>query len=176
MKLDKHQKEHLLGLISEGLETDKINARASNFEPPYTVTRQQVDFYRKSRGVKLKEIAEEGETSALKKGFALKEKRVEALSTLAEKMADDLLEGDRLWLDQVKALGSGEFMQIVDYEEFNGAEVAQFRATLDDIAKEVGDRKQKHEVTINPRKALAELLGVPEDALPADTSTDDVNA
>jgi hypothetical protein len=154
MKLDEVHKKHLLELISEGLQTDEINARAAKFESPYSVSRSQVDFYRKSRGTKLKEIQEASESDALKTGFALKEKRVEVLSELAERMAEELLKGGRLWLEQVKALGSGEFMQIVDYEEFNGAEVAQLRGTLDDIAKEVGDRKTKLEHTGKDGKDL----------------------
>jgi hypothetical protein len=36
----------------------------------------------------------------------------------------------------------GGFLWVVDYEEFNTAEVQQYRGVLDDIAKEVGDRKQ----------------------------------
>ena len=69
--------------------------------------------------------------------------------------------GGFLWLDQVKALGAGPNMEIVDYEEFNTAEVQQLRGVFDDIAKELGHRKDKLElsgevkvtkayVTINP--------------------------
>jgi hypothetical protein len=46
-----------------------------------------------------------------------------------------------LWTDQVKMIGSGPFAKEVDYEEFNTAEVTQYRGVLDDIAKELGHRK-----------------------------------
>ena len=155
MKLKKSQKEHLLAAISEGLHTDEINRRASEFGEPYSVSRSQVDFYRQSRKVKLEEIQESSESDALKTGFALKERRVETLNLLAEKMSRELLEENRLWVSNSKALGSGEFMEIVDYEEFNGAEVQQLRGVLDDIAKEVGDRKTKLEHTGKDGKDLA---------------------
>lgn len=146
MRLTKSQKEHLLELISEGLQSDEINARASKFKPPYEVSRSQVDHYRKTRGEKIKDIEEASETDALKTGFARREERVRVLDRLAQKFEEELFDGDRLWLDQVKALGSGEWMQVIDYEEFNTAEVQQLRGVLDDIAKEMGDRKFKVEV------------------------------
>ncbi|HEY0006196.1 MAG TPA: hypothetical protein VGB17_15560 [Pyrinomonadaceae bacterium] len=166
MKLNKRQKEHLLALISEGLESDEINQRASKFKPPYSVSRQQVGHYRKTRGVDVEEIKKESEQSALKVGFARKEKRVESLNKLAEALEKDLLEDGRLWLDDVKAVGSGDFQQIVDFQSFNGGELQQFRGVLDDIAKEMGDRRQKVDVKVDANEALAALLGVSPDELP----------
>lgn len=86
-----------------------------------------------------------GEFEALTQGFALKENRVKALQTIANMMYRDITNGF-LWLDQVKALGSGDNMEIVDYEDFNSAEVKEFRSTLDDIAKELGHRKMSIEL------------------------------
>jgi len=40
---------------------------------------------------------------------------------------------------------SSDIAEIYDYEEFNAAEIAQYRGILDDIAKEVGGRVQKTE-------------------------------
>jgi hypothetical protein len=42
----------------------------------------------------------------------------------------------------VKSIGSGEFAERVDLVRFNAALLEQFRGTLDDIAQEVGQRKQ----------------------------------
>jgi len=61
-------------------------------------------------------------------------------------MEKDLL-GGFLWLDQVKGIGSGDVAQIVDYEEFNKGEVDAYRGVLDDIAKEMGHRVQRQEVS-----------------------------
>ena len=146
MRLKKNQKEKLLAWISEGLQSDEINDRAAQFDDPFSVTRSQVQFYRERRAVDIKTIQAAGEYDALTTGLALRAERVSRLQQLAALMEKDLF-GGFLWTDQVKALGSGEFMQVVDYEEFNTAEVQQYRGVLDDIAKEVGDRKVKQEVS-----------------------------
>lgn len=172
MRLGLKQKEHLKQLISEGLRTDEINDRAKKFRPSYQVSRQQVDFYRKRLGVKIEEIEEATEDSALRRGFALKERRVESLNMLAEKMEDELLGENMLWTDQVKTIGTGRQQKEVRYEEFNAAEVQAYRGVLDDIAKEVGDRRQKHDHKVDDLEVLAKLLGVPRDELPAPITSD----
>lgn len=141
MRLRKTQKESLLAWIAEGLETDEINERAAEHRHPFDVSRQQVDFYRKSRAVDMASITAAGELDALTEGLARKDVRLQKLQMLASLMERDLF-GGFLWTDQVKALGGGEFMQVVDYEEFNAAEVREYRGVLDDIAKEMGQRKQ----------------------------------
>ncbi|HLM54738.1 MAG TPA: hypothetical protein VK422_01325 [Pyrinomonadaceae bacterium] len=130
----------MLALISEGLKTREINKRASQFDPPYKVSRQQVDYYRDSRGVKLQEIVEASETGALMRGFALRETRVGALHELAEVLHRELCREGRLWLPQVKFIGTGAQAVRVDYEEFNRDEVNAFFKVLDELAKETGER------------------------------------
>ena len=148
----------MLQWIAEGLGTDEINRRASSLKPPFHVLRSQVDYYRKSRGVKLEEIQEQGEHSALTTGLALKENRVAKLKLLADKMLADLLPTDteKWWLLQVKGIGSRENYERVEYFEFNKAELESLRGVLDDIAAEVGDRVKKSDVTSNgnPIQAL----------------------
>lgn len=140
MRLRKKQKEAVIAWIAEGLETDEINERAAKSKPPFEVSRQQVDFYRDTRKADLESLKRSGEFNALVDGLATKAERVSRLQQLADLMWRDLTKGF-LWVDQVKALGSGDNMEIVDYEEFNTSEVREFRATLDDIAKEMGHRK-----------------------------------
>lgn len=141
MRLKKSQKEKLLEWISEGLQTDEINARAADFDSPFDVSRQQVDWYRSTREKSIAAMAAAGEHDALTAGLALKSNRVQKLQQLAALMEQDIF-GGFLWTDQVKMIGSGPFSKEVDYEEFNTAEVTQYRGVLDDIAKEVGDRRQ----------------------------------
>ena len=143
MRLKQKQKEHLLALVAEGKTSDEINARAAAFKPPYEVSRQQVDFYRGSRGVRLEEIKAESESEALRTGLALKEGRVETLKELGERLKRELLgegEESRLWLRRTRAVGSGQWAQFVEVEEFNLTEINALRAVLDDIAKEMGER------------------------------------
>ncbi len=141
MRLTKAQREKVLEWIAEGLLSDEIKKRAAKQKPPFTVSRQQVDYFRKTRNVSLEEIKTEGEFTALTSGLSVKENRVALLHELAEKLRADLFEGGRLWLDQAKAVVNERY----EYQEFNGAEVAQLRGTLADIADEVGERTQKME-------------------------------
>lgn len=132
----------MIAAVAEGLQTDEINERAAKFKPPFSVSRQQVDYYRDTREQDIKAIRAIDEKSALVEGYALKEHRVYKLSMLAALMERDLF-GGFLWTDQVKGVGTGDIAQIVDYEEFNAGEVVQYRGVLDDIAKETGGRVQK---------------------------------
>jgi len=143
-RLRKKQKEAVLSWIAEGLETDEINERASKFKPPFEVRRDQVSYYRSTRDADLSAILSVGENAALTSGLAIKSNRVQVLQEMAALMLRDI-RGGFLWLEQAKALGSGENATIMDYEEFNAAEVQQLRGTLDDIAKEMGHRKQQEE-------------------------------
>lgn len=151
MRLKKAQKEAVLSWIAEGLDSAEINKRAAKFKPRFSVSRAQVDYYRQSRGVDLEEIQRADETSALKAGFAIKENRVAALQKLAEVFLDELTrnEDNRLWLTQVKGIGSYDNYERIEYQEFNRAEVDAFRNTLDDIATEVGERVKRSDVTTN---------------------------
>ena len=136
----------MLGWVAEGLQTDEINAKAAQLEDVFSVSRQQIDYYRKTREVDLQAIRSIDENTALVSGYASRETRVYKLSILAALMEKDLF-GGFLWTDQVKGVGSGDIAEIVDYEEFNASEVIQYRGVLDDISKEVGGRVQRSDVT-----------------------------
>ena len=148
MRLKKAQKEKVLSWVAEGLESGEINERAAKEEPPFVVSRDQVLYYRLRSQSDLQTIRAISEQNALIEGYAKKETRVQKLSILAALMEKDLI-GGFLWTDQVKGIGSKEDFQVVEYEEFNGVEVIQYRGVLDDIAKEVGDRAQKTDITSN---------------------------
>lgn len=165
MRLLKNQKETLLTWISEGLQSDEINLRAAVFDPPFDVSRQQVDWYRSTRAKSIAAMSASAEHDALTTGLALKSNRVMKLQQLATLMEADIF-GGFLWTDQVKMIGSGPFAKEVDYEEFNTAEVQQYRGTLDDIAKEMGHRRQGIDVSditdysdVSPAERITKLMG-----------------
>jgi hypothetical protein len=81
--------------------------------------------------------------SALTTGYAVKETRVRKLNELAERIEQSVI--DRLWVPDVKGVGSGDAAQIVDFEYFNKAGVDAYRGVVDDIAAEVGGRVNKNE-------------------------------
>lgn len=165
MRLLKAQKEAVIAWVAEGLETDEINKRAAKFKPRFKVSKTQVAFYRSSRGAVLNEIKQSDEFDALKAGFALRVERVKVLQKLADKMAEELVPangmGSKLWTANKKAVG----MAAYEYQEFNKAEVDALRGVLDDLAKEVGERRPDVEIHNNYnfnmeewKKARAERL------------------
>jgi len=162
MRLKKSQKEAVIKWIADGRQTDEINAQAAEFEPPFSVSRQQVDYYRKTREVDIGAILAAGEQEALTEGLATKSERVKKLKQLASLMEKDLF-GGFLWTEQVKGVGSGDIAEIVDYEEFNRSEVDAYRGVLDDIAKEVGHRATRQEITGKDGDTLSIKVTVRDD-------------
>ena len=146
MVLRKAQKEAVLKWIGEGLDSGEINQRAQEFDPPFSISKQQVSYYRKTRQKIIKAIQKVGEFKSLQEGLSQKEVRVEKLQQLAALIEQDLL-GGFLWLEDVKSVGGGKHGREVEFEKFNKAEVDAYINILDDIAKEMGDRSQKHEHT-----------------------------
>jgi hypothetical protein len=146
MRLQKAQREALLSWVAEGLESDAINQRAAAYEQPFSVSRGLVDYYRKTRKIDLKKLALDGQVDALNTGLAIKGERVKRLQLLAALLEEDLFSG-MVWIDDVKGVGNGDIAQIVEFERFNDSEISQYRGILDDIAKEVGGRVQKNELT-----------------------------
>jgi len=150
MRLKKAQKEILLKWVAEGLQSDEINQRAREFCDPFEVSRRTVTHYRNTRRIDISRILAEGEHEALSAGLALTSERVKKLKALALRLERDLFGDDNqdyIWTDQVKGVGSGDIAEIVEYEEFNSAEIAAYRGILDDIAKEVGGRIDRQDVT-----------------------------
>ena len=146
MRLKKAQKEAILRWVADGLGSDEINELAAGFIPPFAVSRPQVTYYRRTRNADIAALVAAGEQRALSEGLALRGERVTKLKQLATLLERDLF-GGSLWLDQVKGVGSGMAAEVVDYEEFNKAEVDAYRGLLDDIAKELGDRKHQTELS-----------------------------
>ena len=164
MRLKKRQKEAVLKWLAEGLQSTEINSRAAKFKPPFSVSRQQVDYYRKTRNKDLKIIRSINERNAIAEGYALKEHRVYKLSVLAALLESDLF-GGFIWLDQVKGVGSGDIAELVEYEEFNAAEIIQYRGVLDDIAKETGGRIHLTDVTSKGESISVVGLGIDVDKI-----------
>ena len=108
---------------------------------------------------------------ALGEGLALEYERVEALKQLGQFLHDQVFEQGierehkvdvvcpdchhtvtvttddlvrpyhNVWVQDVKQVGTGEKTQRVDIERFNGPLISEYRAVMDDLAKETGDRR-----------------------------------
>jgi hypothetical protein len=147
MILSEDQKETLLRWIAEGLKTNEINKRAAVEFEPFKVSRQQVDYYRKTRNADIQEILQQREFKALNTGLAKASERIEVLKKLAGLMMEDLFENNKLWTTDKKSIGSGSTAEIYAFKVFNRSEVDALRGVLDDIAKEMGERVAKTEVS-----------------------------
>ena len=96
------------------------------------------------KGVRRKEVMESG--------LALDYERVVKLKTLADFLESLINQVDHagkrpsVWVKDYKQIGSGEFAEKVEIERFNAPLISEFRATLDDLAKEAGGRAQKVEM------------------------------
>ena len=89
----------------------------------------------------------------MQSGLAVAHERVVKLKDLAGFLEGQLYEQGEdgvyhnVWLPDVKQIGSGLDAERVDIERFNAPIIEQYRGTLDDLAKETGGRKERHEVT-----------------------------
>ena|SRR5437879_8465321 len=91
----------------------------------------------------------EGEKArVLAEGFAQRHRRIATLNAKAEQLLAMTEDPDKIWLADVKAIGTGEFAQRVDLVQFNAALFHELRATLADIAAELGERVKKKEMAI----------------------------
>lgn len=90
---------------------------------------------------------------AMENGLALDYERVFCLQRLAGFLEKQIYEQGEtgafhnVWMPDVKQIGSGDMAERVDLEKFNGPILSEFRASLDDLAKETGGRKVKTELS-----------------------------
>lgn len=151
-RLTTEQREQLITWVAEGLDTEEINKRAAEQQPPWHVSRGAVAHYRKTRKIDRTEIRQQAEAAAIAAGYATVTQRINALTELADRMRQDLLTNGKLWLTRQRAIGPASQVRFVAEEEFNASEVAQYRGALEDIAKELGQRttnlKIDEEVTV----------------------------
>ena len=90
--------------------------------------------------------------AAMEYGIALDYERVNKLKRLAAMLEAQIYErgeGDvlhNIWVQDVKQIGYKENAERVEIERFNAPLISEYRAVLDDLAKETGGRKQKTEI------------------------------
>jgi hypothetical protein len=142
-ELTKEQIGLVLAWAAEGLRLPEINELAAKLDEPFAISYYQLRSQRKKLKTKFSKLRQEFEKEVVVEGLARKGVRIHRLSKLAEKLEEDLFEKERLWVTEPKAIGNDQ----VDVERFNAAEVKECRGLLDDIAREVGDRRTKIDMT-----------------------------
>lgn len=126
------------------LSIDTLKGWSSKFE--WASRAQQYD-------INYEEIKNEKRAAVMNYGAALDFDRVERLKRLADFLEAQIYERNpdgvyhNVWTPDVKQIGGGDYAERVDIERFNAGILSEYRNTLNDIAKEVGGRSQKHEHT-----------------------------
>ena len=108
----------MLAWLAEGLRSDEVNSLAAEFRPPFSISKQQADYYRKTRKVDIDALKREGEGIALSTGLAISGERVKLLKRIATRLESDLFKEDLFWTLEVKGVGAGAAAEVVEYEEF----------------------------------------------------------
>lgn len=88
----------------------------------------------------VEQIKTDVQDKILQSGLAKPNERVLRLKALAEKLEEQVYDEEQLWLKDYKQIGSGKYAEKIEIIRFNSPLVEQFRATLDDLAKETGGR------------------------------------
>jgi phage terminase large subunit len=151
----------LSSLLADGQTTNQVNAAAARFNPPFHISDERATYYRRKMKVKHQELINNATMLGWSEGLARKEERIAVLKRLAERLIQDLLHNDpdqeKVWLDNIKGLGSGPQFMTFSYKDFNHQEMIQLRGILEDIAKEQGQRSTKVDITTGPSREHAPI-------------------
>jgi hypothetical protein len=155
-----HQRLKLIEWIAEGLTSRQINQRAAKYVDPFHVGNEIVYYYRTYKGLEISAMRRLQESNAFNTGLALRAKRIERLNVVAEILYDHLVNDDGMWIEKLRSLGNnGTTLDV----EFNADEVREFRAVLNDIATEVGDRVKRLDVTSGGQRIKGYASVTPDD-------------
>lgn len=108
---------------------------------------------------------EEIKTQATVTGYAVFQKRIWDLGQMAELLFEEFKDEDKRWVPDVKSIGQGEYAERVDIVRFNEGLLRQFRGTLDDIAKEMGERQKNINFSDESSKSAEEHVQRYDDLL-----------
>ena len=141
--LTEEQRTAVLQWMAEGVNNETLKIRSGEFIPPFEMSDQHIYSLRRANGKILTEIRKENDLLAITKGLALRSNRIDKLTRLADDMEKDLFELKKTWLEDKKMLGEEEYT----FYKYNQSQVDQYRKVLDDVAKEVGGRVQRTDIT-----------------------------
>jgi hypothetical protein len=157
-KLTREQKDEIL---------KRLAARDSYQEIATSVgcSWANIDYYAKKFADHIKKLRERRDATFINQGLRTREKRIEELESLAQRLRYEISEeagkerdtkNGGLWVKDVKL--SGKQKAVV--EVFAEPIVRQFRDTLNDIAKEVGHRVDKVEDVTKDRAVEIRVVRV----------------
>ena len=145
--LSRNQERFLQALLlGKTIAASATHAGVSERTAYYWLDNPEIQAERVKRESLAAELEQQAVTHILNDGYALMHRRVEALKNLSLKLEGYLAEEDKVWLPDVKAVGTGEFAERVDLVQFNDALIREYRATFADIASELGQRVKKQAI------------------------------
>jgi hypothetical protein len=123
----------------------------------------EAERQRKERDAELERRREARRQEIMDSGLALVHERVSKLKSLADLLETELYARtaerfSNIWLADAKQIGSGESFERVDIVRFNQALIEEYRAVLDDLAKETGGRKTTTKLETPDLKPLPEAI------------------
>lgn len=161
MPLSPEQRAFVLEHLAAGVHKwQPMRELCAEFEEPFDISFPQFKRLRKEAGVKVAMLRDEGANSALKRGLALKAKRVARLKTMIARM--ETLIADRAEEMEDEIAGGGTGLLLRDYKGEDGraiyreatALLKEYREYLKQIAIEVGEWTEKKEVSGPEGKGL----------------------
>ena len=132
-RLTKQQRNLIMMWLAAGFTARETAAKAE--EQGIIVSYQTVAKYKPKIIPQIADIVEQKETSALKQGIAIKENRVQKLADMEALMYDSICQ-------RVKSGYSVDAL------------IREWRGLLDDVAKEMGDRRNVNNNTINVNNTI----------------------
>ncbi len=129
-RLEKAQKESLVRWITEGMGLGEINRRASEFEPPFQVSAYAIKYYRAKFGIDLHLLTQRDAQEAINTGLGNVAARKEVLEIAEAALREELFENGSLTVETRGGV------------RFNAPMFREWRGLIDDIAREVGGRRQ----------------------------------
>lgn len=93
------------------------------------------------------ELIKQEREIVLRTGFAVQHRRIQSLDKILNKLLEMTEDEDKVWLPDVKAIGTGEFAERVDLVNFNAPLFTLIDKYKAAIAAEMGERVKKKEIT-----------------------------
>jgi len=140
-KLNADQKNLIIQWILEGLSDQQIAKRA-NEQNHFKITAKTINYYRYKDVVtkKKEQITEKRIEKAMLSGLVKREKRINEIEKIFEDMKK-IVEKDGYWIDESKTILTQNYETTETKRTFNYQLPKIMLQCLDDIAKEMGERK-----------------------------------
>lgn len=154
MKLTREQRNLLVRWAAEGLRLPEINERAAGCDPPFRVEWEQLKHARTKFAATFTRFREEFESQAISEGLSRKAARLRQLEQVYDLHLELIQARGKEMAGEIAGGATG--LMVRDYKgkdadtpvyKYDAALIREMRGMLDDIAREMGDRKNNVDIT-----------------------------